>query len=158
MNEKTVWISPRQWETTLFWIERQNIKNYARSLTAGSMTAHDLILEVGEKGMLVRADWKKELKKRYLVPPPVDGIYTGENVHTIAGYKAKTSRQDWVVWIDKRGEKHAAKLEYRTVKLAMLAVGTQGEFWRYSRETWAWVCSWQEGVIFLANLKAGTYY
>lgn len=121
------------------------------------MIAHDLILEVREKEMLVRGDWKKELKKRYLVPPPADGIYTGENVHTIAGIKAKRSRQDWIVWIDKKGEKHAAKLEYRTVKMAMLAVGTQGEFWHYAREGFAWVRSWQEGVIFLANLKNGYY-
>lgn len=157
MNEKTVWISHRQWETIQFWIERQNIKNHCRSLSAVSMTAHDLILEVGEKEMLVRADWKKELKKRYLVPPPVDGIHIGKYAADIARHKSKYGHCEWVLWTGKDGQACSAKLTADTIKAAMLATGTQGKFTIYYPDGIPVCGYWWLGCNIIRQIKLGYF-
>ena len=84
--------------------------------------------------------------------------YTGEDAHVIAKQKARYSHNDWIVWRDRAGVKHSARITVDTLKQAMLACGTQGTFTLYTGSSalpvmgvWTIACAW------LANLKAGFY-
>jgi hypothetical protein len=65
-----VFITHKQYDMALRRIERANLKKHGRSLSAGSMRAPDLIISIEPEetgGMMVRADWRAELKRRFLV-------------------------------------------------------------------------------------------
>lgn len=65
-----VFVTHRQYDSARKRIERANLKKHGRSLSAGSMRAPDLIISIEPEdtgGMLVRADWRAELKRRFLV-------------------------------------------------------------------------------------------
>lgn len=67
---KKEFVTHRQWDNVRKHIERTNLKRHGRSLSAGSMRAPDLIISIEPEetgGMMVRADWRAELKRRFLV-------------------------------------------------------------------------------------------
>lgn len=70
--------------------------------------------------------------------------------------KARYGRQDWVVWRDKQGELRHGRATAENIKAAMLAMGTQGNFRLYARNTGnPHKMTWRLGMTLLANAKAG---
>lgn len=65
---KKEFVTHRQWDNVCKHIERTNLKRHGRSISAGSMRAPDLIIEIQDDagGMLVHANWREELKSRFL--------------------------------------------------------------------------------------------
>ncbi len=63
-------ITHKQFASALFTIERANCKVHGKSLSASSMRASDLIIEIQDDrgGMLVVDNWREQLKARFLEP------------------------------------------------------------------------------------------
>lgn len=86
-------------------------------------------------------------------PPKVD-IYVGDDAFQKARHMARYSHKDWFVWIDKDEKRYAARATARTCKMAMLASGTQKNFYRVYPDGQTWVSgSWKGAVIWLHNFK-----
>jgi hypothetical protein len=68
MKRNTVFVTHKQWESQQKSIMRANLKAFNRSLSCAGMRAGDYIIEIQDdrKGMIVYADWRTALKRRYL--------------------------------------------------------------------------------------------
>lgn len=72
---------------------------------------------------------------------------------------ARKSSYDQIVWVDREGARHEARLTADTLKQAMLATGTQGRFTVYAARTATpMLIRWRIAVAYLANLRRGFYY
>jgi hypothetical protein len=156
-------ITERQWASQFHRMERANLKNHHRSTTWVSMMnqAGDLIVETRDnsKTLFVRKNWRSEVKTRFLVPPDKDKkheieIIRGNDARTIAERKARYGHRDWVVWTDKSGERCTALATSETVKMAMLATGTQSHFILvHQNDATGWVMSWSIANTVRRNLS-----
>ena len=54
---------------------------------------------------------------------------SGRYIYNEAKRKAVYGHRDWLVWTDRDGIQHADRKTYASTKRAMLAVGTQGQFY-----------------------------
>ncbi len=85
-------------------------------------------------------------------------MIAGPTVHQIAKRRAKYSRYDWIVWRERTGQWCAAPVSLPSIRMAMLATGTQQTFALYGRRTghltpiWWWVAN-----NIRRQLKAGHY-
>lgn len=81
-------------------------------------------------------------------------ILTGDDAHVLARKKARFGRTDWVAWCGKDGVKRAMRASSTSVKMAMLATGTQGYFTMYQASDGVGsMMSWGLASLLLRNLK-----
>lgn len=68
----STFITNRQWEAAFRRIEKANMKAHGRSMTAVSMMNNTrgivVVVEEDRGGLMVRNDWRDELKRLFLVP------------------------------------------------------------------------------------------
>lgn len=87
--------------------------------------------------------------------PAGDFVYKGPDPSQYAQRKARYGHRDWIVWTDKTGQRCAARATPDTVKMALLANGTQGDDMVYvhancgSRQ---WL-DWNTGLRILRNFR-----
>ncbi len=80
----------------------------------------------------------------------------GTEARKTAKQKARYGRRDWIAWTDKNGVDYADLFSAASVKLALLSVGTQGFFVRYSANDGISVLSyWHDGTRWLRQFRAG---
>lgn len=83
---------------------------------------------------------------------------TSSEAFTLAKRKAKYSDYSWIVWRNRDGSYDAQRESYASVKLAMLACGTQGRFTTICcRSGHSLVTTWWIGVNMLNQLKRWDY-
>lgn len=83
-------------------------------------------------------------------------MLTGSEARATAKRKARYGRKDWIAWVDQSGMTHADVFCGASVKLALLSIGTQGYFVRYSANDGIGVLSyWRDGTRWLRQFKAG---
>jgi hypothetical protein len=68
--------------------------------------------------------------------------------------KSLYGRRDWLHWRDRAGQEHVAVRSADSIKAALLATGTKGDFRLVSRGVMQKV-RWQMGLIMLRNARAG---
>lgn len=70
MSQKTVFVTHKQYDAALNRIMNANLKTHGKSLSLASMRGNGIIVDIQDdrKGMMVIADWRNELKRRYLKP------------------------------------------------------------------------------------------
>ena len=68
--------------------------------------------------------------------------------------KSKYGRRDWVYWRDRAGQEHIAVRSVESLKTALLACGTKGDF-RLLSGGLAHIVKWRMGLIMLRNARAG---
>lgn len=81
-------------------------------------------------------------------------VYVGNDANVVAARKSRYGRRSWLLWIDGNKQKHTAVRTPETMKLAMLASGTQGLFWCYEGGI-SELYTWCMGSIYLRNAKVG---
>jgi hypothetical protein len=70
--------------------------------------------------------------------------------------KARYGHRDWLVWVDRHGERHAERATAETIKAAMLACGTKRPFVMYlANSGTGFLMTWRIAVNVLSNAKAG---
>lgn len=70
--------------------------------------------------------------------------------------KARYGRRDWLVWVDRQGERHAERATAETIKAAMLACGTKRPFVMYLANSGIGLqMTWRIAVNVLSNAKTG---
>lgn len=82
-------------------------------------------------------------------------LYAGADTHMIARRMARQGHRDWLCWMDRNGNRFAARCTAANLKAAMLATGTQGRFTRYEASTGTALSSssWSVATIWLKNQK-----
>ena len=79
-------------------------------------------------------------------------------LHTSVQRFAQKSCYDQVVWTDREGVRHAARVTEASIKAALLACGTRGRFTVYAaRSGNGHSISWRVGIAYFRNLRAGYY-
>lgn len=85
-------------------------------------------------------------------------ILEGSEAPAIAKRRARYSDYDWIAWRDRDGTWRAARASAEAVKIAMLAVGTQGKIYQYqSRTGWPHMMSWKIANNVRCHLERGWY-
>lgn len=83
-------------------------------------------------------------------------MLTGSEARATAKRKARYGRKDWISWVDKDGQIYADVFCGASVKPALLSVGTQGYFLRYSaNDGVSMMYHWRDGTRWLRQFKAG---
>lgn len=83
-------------------------------------------------------------------------IYTGIDASHVAKRKAVYGHRDWLFWVAKDGQRHAALCTGESIKRAMLDVGTQGRVTRYcASDRWPMHGDWSLAALWLRNSKVG---
>ena len=102
--------------------------------------------------------------EQFEVKPPKDAkpyqpdIYIGDDAGQVARTKSRYGHRSWIVWKARDGKKCAARCSPETVKLAMLASGTQGEFVKYqANDSTGMMVDWSMAAMWLRSAKAGVY-
>lgn len=70
--------------------------------------------------------------------------------------KARYGHKDWVIWKDRDGSYRAAPKSIESVKSALLATGTNGD-WDLigANDAWTMNCSWKMGLNMLKQMRYG---
>lgn len=85
-------------------------------------------------------------------------FYVGDGAFDYAKRMSRYGHKDWIVYRDRNGALNARRISAESVKLALLAVGTQGKFTLIPGDgSHNWIVSWHLGINFILNLKAGYY-
>lgn len=81
-------------------------------------------------------------------------IYVGDDAFQKACHFARYSHKHQLVWRGKDGRFYTANATDKTCKMAMLATGTQGKFWRVSPTEVKWqIENWRMAVHLWDNLR-----
>lgn len=86
-------------------------------------------------------------------------ILTGNDAPAAAKRKARYGHHAWITWKSRDGQKYAARCTPETVKMAMLASGTQGKFVKYqASDSTGMIVDWSLDAMWLRHAKAGIYW
>ena len=69
-SEFLVFVTHSQWDGQVNRIVKANIEAHGHSLSGASMRGGDIIYSImdDKRGMLVKENWRAELKRLYLIP------------------------------------------------------------------------------------------
>lgn len=77
-------------------------------------------------------------------------------VFDMACRKARYGHKDWIVWDDRDGSQRAALCTADAIKSALMAMGTQGRFFRISaNDAVGTIVRWRLGLRMLRNCRRG---
>lgn len=81
------------------------------------------------------------------------------NATETAKRRARYGHRSWIRWKAKTGEAMIAPVNYANVKLALLAIGTQGKFAMFCGDDGVQIMMrWRNGINLLSHQKLGINY